>query len=153
MTGETVVDTVTAGVTATPLDYCEYVDEGRAHDFAELFAEDGEFAESSTPAVGRAHIEKRFRRLVRSLAATSHHLSNVRVEPGPDARTATASSYMYAWHERLDGSQFEIWGRYQDSSRLEGDGRWRFVRRQIIVAGGRGIDVVPFARVATPCRR
>lgn len=135
------------GVTATLLDYCECVDEGRAAEFAQLFAEDGVFAESAKPAVGREQIERRFRRLLASLTATSHHLSNVRVAPGPDGRTASARSYVYAWHQAHDGSQFEVWGRYVDELRLEADGRWRFTHRQILVAGGRGIDVSSFPRL------
>ena len=138
---------IVEGVTRTMLDYCECVDEGRAEDFAQLFAEDGTFAESTRPAVGREQIERRFRRLLSSLSATSHHLSNVRVEPGPDGRSASARAYVYAWHQANDGSQFEIWGRYVDELRLEADGRWRFTHRQVLVAGGHGIDVSTFPRV------
>ncbi len=135
------------GVTRTLLDYCECVDEGRPAEFALLFADDGVFADSAKPAVGREQIERRFRRLLASLTATSHHLSNVRVEPGADGRTASARSYVYAWHQAGDGSQFEVWGRYVDQLRLDDDGRWRFTHRQILVAGGRGVDVSAFPRL------
>jgi uncharacterized protein (TIGR02246 family) len=137
---------IVAGVTETLLDYCDCVDEARAADFAALFVEDGVFAEGR-PAVGRAHIERRFHKLLEHLVATTHHLSNVRVRPAADGRTATSQAHIYAWHERRDGTQFEIWGRYVDELRLEGDGRWRFVRREVQVAGARGVDVTGLARL------
>lgn len=138
---------IVEGVTRTMLDYCECVDEGRAADFAQLFTEDAVFAESAKPAIGREQIERRFRRLLSSLTATSHHLSNVRVEPGTDGRTASARAYVYAWHQANDGSQFEVWGRYVDQLRLEDDGRWRFTQRQVLVAGAHGIDASTFPRL------
>jgi ketosteroid isomerase-like protein len=137
---------VVAGVTETLLDYCDCVDEARGEDFASLFVEDGVFAEGK-PAVGRAHIEGRFRKLLGPLVSTTHHLSNIRVFPGVDGRTASARSYIYAWHERRDGSQFEVWGRYVDDLRLEDDGRWRFVRREVQMAGGRGVEIEGLARL------
>ena len=137
---------IVAGVTETLLDYCDCVDEARAADFAALFVEDGVFAEGR-PAVGRARIEDRFRKLLAPLVATTHHLSNIRVRPGTDGRTAAARAHIYAWHQRVDGTQFEIWGRYVDDLRQEEDGRWRFVRREVQVAGGRGVDISGLARL------
>ncbi|MEZ5262648.1 MAG: nuclear transport factor 2 family protein [Acidimicrobiales bacterium] len=139
-------DEVVAGVTTTLLDYCDCVDENRPEDFAALFVEDGVFAEGD-PALGRAHIEARFRKLLRPMTATTHHLSNIRVFPGEDGNTATARAHIYAWHQLADGNQFEIWGRYVDELRLEPDGRWRFVRREVQVAGAKGIEVSGLTRL------
>ena len=56
---------------------------------------------------------------------------------GLDSEASSVCS-VYAWHQRLDGTQYESWGRYVDKLRLE-DGRWRFVDRKVQMAGYRGI--------------
>lgn len=139
-------DEIVAGVTETLLDYCDCVDEARCEDFARLFCEDGVFAEGQ-PAVGRAHIEGRVRKLLSTMSATSHHLSNIRIQPGPDGTTARSRAHIYAWHQRPDGSQFEVWGRYVDELRLEDDGRWRFAHRAVQLTGARGIDIADTGRL------
>lgn len=135
---------VIQGVTNTLLDYCRLLDEKRVDEFAALFTEDCVFEEGK-PAVGRAHVRAKVRKLLKTFDALSHHLSNIRVTPtGPD--TADALSYIYAWHRLTDGGQLEIWGRYVDQLKLDGD-RWRIHHRVVQVQGWKGLDELPLARV------
>jgi hypothetical protein len=71
----------------------------------------------------------------------------IRVDPGADGTTAKARSLIYAWHQPADGNEFEIWGRYVDDLRLEDDGRWRFARRDVQLAGARGIEMDGLSRL------
>ena len=132
------------GVTDTLLDYCQFVDEKRLDDFAGLFIEDCYFDEGGIYE-SRVAVRKVVGKLVSGFARMSHHLSNIRVwSTGPGQ--AEAMSYVYAWHERNDGVQFEIWGRYLDVLRDDGD-RWRFCRRVVQAQGFKGIDELPIGRV------
>ena len=124
-------------VMETLLDYCQFVDEKRIDDFANLFIEDCHFDEGRVYR-GRAEVHRIVGKLVSGFARMSHHLSNVRIySTGPG--TAEALSYIYAWHQQHDGHQFEIWGRYQDVLRDDGD-RWRFCRREVQMQGFKGLD-------------
>ncbi len=135
---------VREGVTETLLDYCQFVDEKRLDEFAELFIEDCYFDEGGVYE-GRAAVRKVVGKLVSGFARMSHHLSNIRIwSTGPDQ--AEALSYIYAWHERKDGQQFEIWGRYQDVLRKDED-RWRFCRRMVQAQGFKGLDQLPISPV------
>ncbi len=132
------------GVMDTLLDYCQFVDEKRIDEFAELFTEDCHFDEGKVYE-GRPAVFKVVGRLVAGFSRMSHHLSNTRIwttGPGP----AEALSYIYAWHERNDGSQFEIWGRYLDVLQDDGD-RWRFSRRVVQAQGFKGLDELPITPV------
>ncbi len=132
------------GVTDTLLDYCQFVDEKRLDEFASLFIEDCHFDEGAVYE-GRPAVRKVVGKLVSGFSRLSHHLSNIRVwSTGPGQ--AEALSYIYAWHERNDGTQFEIWGRYEDVLRDDGD-RWRFVRRVVQAQGAKGIEGLPIRPV------
>ncbi len=132
------------GVTETLLEYCQFVDEKRIDDFAELFAQDCYFDEGGVYE-SRAAVRKVVSKLVAGFAHMSHHLSNIRVwSTGPGE--AEALSYIYAWHERKDGTQFEIWGRYVDVLHDDGD-RWRFRRRIVQMQGAKGIEDLPIGQV------
>ena len=131
---------VRQGVTDTLLDYCQFVDEKRLDEFAALFTEDCYFDEGGVYE-GRAAVLRLVGKLVSGFARMSHHLSNIRVwSTGPTE--AEALSYIYAWHERNDGSQFEIWGRYVDVLTHDGD-RWLFQRRVVQMQGSKGIEALP----------
>ena len=135
---------ITQGVTNTLLDYCRLLDEKRLDEFAALFTEDCTFEEGK-PAYGRAHVRAKVRKLLQTFDALSHHLSNIRVTPtGSD--TAEAMSYIYAWHRLADGGQLEIWGRYLDDLKHDGE-RWRIHHRRVQVQGWKGLDELPLARV------
>lgn len=136
---------VVAGVTDTLLDYCQYVDEARLDRLSELFCQDATF-DDGKPAVGHEKVMRRIKRLLASVDATSHHLSNIRIEPLDPPNTARAMSYAYAWHQRRDGSQFDLWIRYIDRLRFE-DNRWRLQRRAVECSGFRGLDSFPVPKV------
>jgi 3-phenylpropionate/cinnamic acid dioxygenase small subunit len=129
---------VTAAVTETLLDYAEFVDTCEADKWADLFCADGRFDEGRI-VEGREALAVHVRKLLRFFDATAHHISNIRVTRTGDD-TATASCYVYAWHRKTDGDDFELWGRYLDEMRVE-DGRWRFASRRVEMFGSRGWDV------------
>ena len=127
-----------AAVTDTILDYAQYVDTCEATKWAELFCLDGAFDEGRV-IQGREALDRHVRKLLRLFTATAHHMTNIRVtRTGPES--ATASSYVYAWHRKTDGADFELWGRYLDELRIE-DGRWRFANHRVEMFGSRGWDV------------
>ena len=136
---------IVADITDTLLDYCQYIDEARLDRISDLFCQDATF-DDGNPAVGHEKVMRRIKRLLASVDATSHHLSNIRVEILPSPETSNAMSYAYAWHQRHDGTQFDLWIRYIDQLRLE-EGRWRLHRRAVECAGFRGIDSFPVPRV------
>ena len=130
-------DVVTA-VTDTILDYAEYVDTCEPAKWAALFCQDGVFDEGRV-VQGREHLDRHVRKLLGLFTATAHHMSNIRVRRTGD-QTATATSYVYAWHRKTDGDDFEVWGRYRDELRVE-DGQWRFASRRVEMFGSRGWDI------------
>ncbi len=135
---------VREGVTDTLLDYCQFVDEKRLDEFAELFVEDCYFDEGAVYE-GRPMVRKLVGKLVSGFSRMSHHLTNIRVwSTGPGQ--AEALSYIYAWHERQDGVQFEIWGRYVDVLQQDDD-RWRFSRRVVQCQGFKGLDELSIGMV------
>lgn len=134
-------------ITGTLLDYCEHVDRNDPESLAtKVFAADGVFELGPTRAVvGRDDLARMFARTLCAFSATSHHLSNVRIElEGEDRARATA--YVYAWHRTVDGRRVDIWGRYDDDLRLTDQG-WRIARRRLSAAGSDGWDDAPFALV------
>ena len=138
---------VVQGVTDTLYDYCTFGDEARLNDFVALFCEDGCFGRFER----HARIRKVAAALLNTWSASSHHITNIRVTPISDTEASSLSS-VYAWHQRLDGSQYESWGRFVDRLRFE-DGRWRFVDHQVQMAGYHGIGdqgVPPVPRAIGP---
>ncbi len=79
---------------------------------------------ASTIAVGLEHI----------FAATSHHVSNIRIDfEGPDE--ARGVTYLYAWHRYRDGSpDGELWGCYRHRFERTGAG-WRIAELVLQAAG------------------
>ncbi len=78
-------------------------------------------------------------RLLATYTATSHHISNVRI--AVDGDHATSTCHIHAWHRRADdGSQPEVWGRYDDELVRTVTG-WRIARRTIRAAGERGFPI------------
>ena len=96
---------------------------------------------------GRDALAVHVQKLLRLFDATAHHTTNIRVRR-TGRHTASATCYVYAWHHKTDGDDFEIWDRYLDELRLE-DGRFRFVSRRVEMFGSRGwniaLDRVPRA--------
>jgi len=127
-----------AAITDTILSYAEHVDSGESDKWAQLFCKDATFDEGSA-VQGRAQIEALLPKLLKLFTATSHHISNIRINRTSDDR-ATATSYVYAWHRKLDGSDFEFWGRYIDLFEFEDDA-WRFSSRKVEQFGARGLNI------------
>ncbi len=101
--------------------YCDHFDRNEPEAVAALFSEDAriDYGPEAAPIAGRDAIAPTISvGLARTFAATSHHVSNIRIDfEGSDA--ARSVSYLYAWHRYVDGSpDGELWGRY----------RHRFVR-------------------------
>jgi ketosteroid isomerase-like protein len=118
--------------------YCEHFDANEPEAVAALFTESATVdygPEVPTIVGGPAEIAARIAvGLDRIFAATSHHVSNVRIElDGPD--TASSLSYLYAWHRYVDGSpDGELWGRYRHTFRRTDDG-WRIASLRLEAAG------------------
>lgn len=115
--------------------YCRTLDEMDLDALVKLFTGDcvveygpGELMRSNGASRLRSDLERmwRYRR-------TSHHLSNVEVRFEPDDR-ATAHSYVFAWHERADGTMGTLYGQYRDTLvRIAGE--WRIQRRRLLMTG------------------
>jgi uncharacterized protein (TIGR02246 family) len=118
--------------------YCDNFDRNEPEGVAALFTDDAtiDYGPDHDPIVGRVAIaptiavglRERFR-------ATSHHVSNIEItfDGDDDARSV---SYVYAWHEYVDGSESELWGRYAHRFRRD-DGRWLIAELVLQAAGTR----------------
>ena len=115
--------------------YCVALDRMALDELAALFTADCrvEFGpDERLNSRGRDALAKSLERMWR-WARTSHHLSNVRIEfTGPDA--ADSLSYVFAWHERPDGSTAAVWGEYRDRL-VRRDGRWLIAGRTMFEHG------------------
>ena len=113
-------------------DYADRIDANDPEGAAACFARDG-VGEYWGTSRGPAAIAERLRGILTAFTATSHHLSNVRIDLAGDR--ATGQSYVYAFH-RLAGSGawMHYWGRWVDELVRE-DGEWRFARREVVGVG------------------
>jgi ketosteroid isomerase-like protein len=95
--------------------YCFHFDQNEPEAVAALFTEGArvDYGPEVEPIVGAAEIAPRIAvGLTEIFAATSHHVSNIRIV-FDDADRASSVSYLYAWHRYRDGSpDGELWGRY-----------------------------------------
>jgi ketosteroid isomerase-like protein len=119
--------------------YCFHFDQNEPEAVAGLFTEDAvvDYGPELEPIVGAAAIGPRIAvGLEQIFAATSHHVSNIRVEfHGPDR--ASSVTYLYAWHRYRDGSpDGELWGRYHHRFERTRDG-WRIAELVLRAAGTR----------------
>jgi ketosteroid isomerase-like protein len=112
-------------------DYAFHLDMNETEALAELFTDDCTVIYG--PGFGAEGIEA-YRKTLDGVgsyfAATSHHVSNIKVT-FDDADTAQVRSVLYAWHryrrERPDGV---LWGQYHDVV-VRQRGKWRFKRREL----------------------
>jgi len=102
----------------------------------EVFVDDCVFA---SPHSGDIHgvdgVVEWMNRALAPFEATQHLIGNIAVEfTGPD--TATAVSYVRAWHRPRDHTKADmvLWGEYHDRWRRV-DGRWRIEQRRVLEAG------------------
>ena len=140
-------------ITDVLIDYCSALDRMDLPRLAALFTDDCivEYGpESALQSQGSAALEKSLRRMWR-WQRTSHNLSNVQVEfTAPDE--ARVSSYVYAWHERTDGSTATIFGQYKDRF-LRISEHWRIADRRMEMNGsdaGFKVNIHPFERLPAP---
>ncbi len=117
-------------------DYAFHLDMNHPDQIAALFTEDCYVAYGPDfGAEGREAYRKTLGGIGSFFAATSHHVSNIVIDFGPDLATARVRSVLYAWHrytrDRPDGHFF---GQYHDDLVRTEDG-WRFARRELRAAG------------------
>jgi ketosteroid isomerase-like protein len=116
-------------------DYAYFLDMNMTTELAGLFTEDCYIAYG--PGFGADGIDE-YRKTLEGVGtfftATSHHVSNVKIE-FEDDDTAKVRSAVYAWHryqrERPDG---HVMGQYHDVLVRTAEG-WRFKRRELKHAG------------------
>ena len=121
-----------AVASAALFDYAEAVDEARIDDFVALFTADALFYRKDV--IGHDAVRRLTLEMLDNYTATSHHISNIRATMTGD--DIEARSYVYAWHQTVEGAQVEVWGRYRSVLCLE-DGVWRFSRHTARSAGVR----------------
>lgn len=117
--------------------YCFHFDLNEPEAVAALFTDDAtiDYGPEAADIHGAAAIAPTIAvGLARTFAATSHHLSNVRITfTGADS--AESVSYVYAWHRYVDGSpDGELWGRYRHALVREPDG-WKISSLVLEAAG------------------
>lgn len=114
--------------------YCQFLDDGRWDELAELFTEDGAFVGLST-ARGRDELRTFFPTLQEgSLEAWWHFSSNETIELGLDVGGDPDLATGQTWLDQpcvVDGVAHIAAGRYADRMRRCPDGRWRFVERKV----------------------
>ena len=107
--------------------YCFHFDNNEPEAVATLFTADAtvDYGPASATIVGSTTIAETIAvGLEHTFAATSHHVSNIRITfDGPDR--AESVTYLYAWHRYVDGSpDGELWGRYRHDFARTQEG-WR----------------------------
>jgi ketosteroid isomerase-like protein len=117
--------------------YCIHFDANEPTAVASLFTNDAtvDYGPEMPTIVGAEAIVSAISRgLDHTFAATSHHLSNVRIAfDGADTANGLAS--VYAWHRYVDGSpDGELWGRYRYRFVRTGQG-WRIASLLLQAAG------------------
>lgn len=117
--------------------YCDHFDRNEPEAVGALFTEDAtvDYGPGTATIVGAAAIAATIAvGLEQTFAATSHHVSNLRIAfEGPDA--ARVVSYLYAWHRYTDGSpDGELWGRYRHRF-VRTDVGWRIAELVLEAAG------------------
>ncbi|WP_427925145.1 nuclear transport factor 2 family protein [Streptomyces sp. cg40] len=134
-------------------DYAHHLDMNHPEEIAALFTEDCYVAYGPDfGAEGRAAYRETLGGIGSFFAATSHHVSNIVVDFGPDLATARVRSVLYAWHryvkDRPDGHFF---GQYHDEL-VRTDEGWRFARRELRASGVVDFHVkkqIPIGRAAS----
>lgn len=140
-------------ITDVLVEYCCALDKMDLPRLAALFTGDCIVEYGPDPALqsrGAAALEKSLQRMWR-WRRTSHHLSNVQIT-FTATDEARAGSYVYAWHERPDGSTATIFGQYKDRLKRV-DNCWRIAERRMEMNGcdaGFRVNIHPFERISAP---
>jgi SnoaL-like domain len=106
---------------------------------AETFTVDGRVSFHPDAWIeGRPALAAAMRASLARFQRTSHHLGSIEVTfDGAD--TAAAESTVIAWHCRLDGSEWTLYGRYYDRWVRSGSS-WLIAERTLRAAGAIGRD-------------
>ena len=117
--------------------YCDHFDRNEPEAVAALFTSDAtvDYGPEAETIVGADAIAPTIAAgLERTFAATSHHVSNIRLTfEGHDR--ARGVTYLYAWHRYVDGSpDGELWGRYRHRFERT-DAGWRIAELVLEAAG------------------
>jgi ketosteroid isomerase-like protein len=117
--------------------YCYHFDRNEPDAVAALFSEDAvvDYGPEAADLVGVEAIRTAVARGLReTFAATSHHVSNVRITfDGADA--ARSVCYLYAWHRYHGGApDGELWAQYHHDFVRTADG-WRISKLVLKAAG------------------
>ncbi len=102
----------------------------------EVFAESCVFASPhSGDVVGVDAVVAWMNRALAPFEATQHLIGNISIE-FTGAESATAVSYVRAWHRHRDHARPDmvLWGEYHDRWAVM-DGRWRITERRVLEAG------------------
>lgn len=122
-------------ITDLILAYCYQFDRNELAEVGALFSADAtvDYGPEAATIVGGAAIAPTIG-LERIFAATSYHVSNIRIT-FEDTDHANSVSYLYAWHRYVDGSpDGELWGRYHHRFVRTDDG-WRISELVLRAAG------------------
>jgi len=123
--------------------YCTTLDRMDLDALSALFTDDCEVDFGRNAALrshGREALSKSLERMWR-WTRTSHHLSNVSITFEGTAE-ARATSYVFAWHERSDGTSATIMGQYLDRLVRSGN-RWLISERRMVMNGSDAGFTVP----------
>ena len=122
----------------TLAEYCQFCDDGRFDDFADLFAEDASFHVLDKTHEGRSQISAFMEKAQPPERRGRHVCSNTVIDV--DGETARAFTD-YVFVARTDGDGFTIIsvGRYHDRLVKDHD-RWRFGERRIVFLGGEALS-------------
>jgi len=118
----------------TLAEYCQFCDDGRFEDFADLFAENATYHVLDEAHEGRSQIGAFMEKAMPPERRGRHVCSNTVIDVDGDTARAFTD---YVFVARVDGSGFAITsvGRYHDRMVKEHD-RWRFAERRIVFLGG-----------------
>jgi ketosteroid isomerase-like protein len=117
--------------------YCDAFDRNDPEAVAALFTAEAvvDYGPEAETIVGRDRIATTIAvGLERTFAATSHHVSNLRLS-FDSADSARGVTYLYAWHRYRGGApDGELWGRYEHRFERTGEG-WRIAELVLRAAG------------------
>jgi ketosteroid isomerase-like protein len=112
--------------------YADRIDANDPEGAAACYAEDG-IGQYWGTYQGRKEISEILTVILSMFSATSHHLSNTKINLEGDR--ATAMSYVYAFHRMADtGEPLHYWGRWVDRLKRTGEG-WLFAEREVVGVG------------------
>ncbi len=112
--------------------YADRIDANDPEGAAACYTEDGTGKYWGT-FQGRQEISEVLSVILSMFSATSHHLSNMKINIEGDQ--ATAMSYVYAFHRMADTDEpLHYWGRWVDRFKRTDEG-WLFAEREVVGVG------------------